>query len=114
MQKTGFHFKWSNQPIQSGNVISVAPGHELSHLAYGFSYVFNKQVWKRFPFPVQNIGEDGEFINGAFRSGIPIVLIQDDIGLCLHIMHHSNSSTVFPQYELPPLIAKKLFPDIEW
>jgi len=111
LSKTGLHFLWG---AGSKEAIVLSPREaENRHLGYGFSYVFNKQVWQRNPFPATNFCEDDLFIKAAIRNGYKITLINDDgehSGLCLRLLHWSNSSDNFPQYIIPEFIARQQFP----
>lgn len=112
MQKSGYHFCWSAQPesvvhIDQNNTAAVD-----IHLGYGFSYVFTKSVWEKTPFEPVSFAEDGLFIRSAIANGFKTVLLNDDDGLCVHILHQFNTSRCFPQYVIPSTIVRKIFPDL--
>ena len=113
MEKSGLHFRWSGGPMEC---LTFQPGYapfEMNHYGFGFSYVFRKQVWARNPFQHLDHNEDGEFIMAALRQETPIALVGDDIGLCLHVLHQSNSAVCLPQYLLPEALVRRIFPGFQ-
>ncbi|WP_179404109.1 glycosyltransferase family 2 protein [Burkholderia guangdongensis] len=108
--KEGPHLRWSPAPM---TVVTLEPGNGAfrdNHLGYGFSYCYRKSVWAGHPFPHQQFNEDGEFIVNAVARGTRVALLQDDAGLCVHVLHQSNTSICFPQYVIPDVLVQRLFP----
>jgi glycosyltransferase involved in cell wall biosynthesis len=113
LKKDAPHFVWSG----SSNIelIRIPPSEEQEnvHLGFGFSYVFKKKVWEKGPFPPRPWGEDTPLINAAIGNGFKIHLLNDQVGLCLHIVHGSNCSTAFPQYVIPDSLITHFFPGLD-
>ncbi len=82
-----------------------------NYLGYGFSYVYKKSLGKEMLFPDINFGEDSQFIKKAILSK-KIGHFQDKKGLCLHILHTSNTSRCFPQELKKYEQLKLIYPDI--
>ena len=109
--KFGLHNVFSRKPITSMMVTDASSeAWANNHLGYGFSYVFRKSAWRRATFPDQNFGEDSGFIRAAQAAGCRVNHFADTDGLCLHILHPSNTSRCFPQYVLPPFMFDRYFP----
>lgn len=90
------------QPVQDGNV-----------RGFGFSYVYRKTAWQAAPFPDRDFGEDYAWIQ-ALGDRCRIRAIPDAQGLVLHIIHRANTSRIFPQFLLPPVLLTHLFgPDVQ-
>ena len=112
LNKTGLCFRWSAED-EEALVIRSPRELENTHLDFGFSYVFRKQIWQRNPFPVTNSGEDNQFIRAAIGNGYRITMVNDDgdhCGFCLHLLHRFNSSDSLSQYVIPEFVAQPLFP----
>jgi len=81
-----------------------------NHLGFGFSYVFRRKVWEASPFSDSvDWNEDAPFAAAADRA-FRLLHFKDRGGLCLHILHEGNTSRSFPQYRLPSLALRWLFP----
>jgi len=110
--KTGLHFRWSEHSEKA--LLLDSPAElETVHLDFGFSYVFDKTLWQRSPFPETTFGEDSQFIQAALNHGYRVTLLKDDgdqCGLCLHLLHSFNSSDSLPQYVIPEFMARQKFP----
>ena len=85
---------------------------ENNHLGYGFSYVYKRAVWEAVKFPEIDWNEDGEFTLAA-RSKFKVDGIHDTTGLCLHFFHPGSTSRCFPQYYLPKLLFRDIFPKLD-
>ncbi|MGA9917330.1 MAG: glycosyltransferase family 2 protein, partial [Paraburkholderia sp.] len=85
---------------------------EHNHLGFGFGWAYRKEVWEKSPFPNKNWNEDGEFALKA-REAFKLDGLIDTQGLCLHVLHLSNSSRSFPQYHLPNCLLNRYFPSLE-
>lgn len=105
----GHHYTWTK--AGRGHVVvderNVAGLLDM-HLGWGFSYVYRRSAWARNPFPDVRWNEDTPFAKaiearGGFRH------IPDQRGLCLHVLHRTNTSKCFPQHELPTFLAERLF-----
>ena len=106
MQKSGYHFCWSQRPISVVHFGERNSTFADNHLGYGFSYVFTKSFWEKNKFPSLPFGEDTSFIKSAISSGFKLLLLDDDLGLCIHILHQFNTSKCFPQYMMPSAIIR--------
>jgi glycosyltransferase involved in cell wall biosynthesis len=111
-RKTGRVHVW--QPPQPRTVRRLTNennrGLENVHLGYGFSYVYRTEVWRRQPFSEHAFrGEDEPFASAA-RAAFRVEHFRDLRGICLHVLHASNMSRCFPQYELPRFMLRALFP----
>jgi glycosyltransferase involved in cell wall biosynthesis len=108
--KTGIHFVWTVDSVKT-HFLTTEDNLRLSanHFGYGFSYVFKKSVWKHCQFPDLDWNEDGEFMSKAVQSN-SLIMLPDQSGICLHIVHGNNSSRCFPQFLLPPFLMTQLFP----
>ena len=110
MQKEGPHLRWSRAPM---TVVTIEPGDAAfanNHFGYGFSYCYRKSIWAGQPFLHRQFNEDGEFIMSALARGTRVALVQDSAGLCVHVLHQSNASISFPQYVMPEVFVRRLFP----
>ena len=97
--------------VESGQPLTPVHGqpvNEANRLGYGFSYVYRKSAWQAEPFPDQDFGEDYAWMR-AIAQKHPVRAIPDAQGLALHIIHGANTSRVFPQYVLPPVLLDHLF-----
>lgn len=112
MQKYGYHSCWSAEPETISYIEQNNTSFANIHLGYGFSYVFTKSVWEKTPFEQVSFAEDGLFIRAAIANGFKTVLLNDDDGLCVHILHSFNMSKCFPQYVIPSTIVRKIFHDL--
>ncbi|WP_204848498.1 glycosyltransferase family 2 protein [Rhodopila globiformis] len=81
----------------------------VNHLGYGFSYAFRRKVWDAVKFPDVNWSEDYLFSKAAAER-FRIDGVRDRAGLCLHYLHPASTSRCFPQYQLPPFLASRMFP----
>jgi hypothetical protein len=127
--KTGGLFYWSSAevlPVHFRVEAAVAPrpiamaglgaGRDAwldEHLwGYGWSYVYRRELAAAAPFdPARNHGEDMAFVRAARAAGRRLRAIPDEQGLALHLIHHANSASVFPNHRLPPFLLGKLFGD---
>ncbi len=111
--KEGIHFICSQQ----GTKLTLLT-HEnnnamaANHLGYGFGWIYRKRVWETIKFPDINFNEDGNFAALAQQS-FRLDGIQDQQGMCLHILHLTNTSRCFAQYRLPHFALKTYFPALK-
>jgi len=77
---------------------------------YGFSYFYKKSCWIESPFPDKDHGEDSIFFENLLSKRKKIQFLQDEEAICLHVIHKTNTSRCFPNYIIPKVIHKKLFP----
>lgn len=110
MRKTGLHFCWSGEPATLYDMPEGSKVFLENHLGFGFSYIYKKRLWEEHPFELVSFNEDGLFAVSARARGARIALPADDSGLCLHVLHTSNSSKSFPQYVLPDVLVERHFP----
>ena len=109
LEKTGIHYIWSPEPMVVGTIENTNTDLLDVHLGYGFSYVYKRKVSQTIRFESTSFNEDAPFIKAAMALGFKTQLLGDDVGLCVHVLHHHNSSKCFPQYVLPTPIVKRLF-----
>ncbi|WP_042298410.1 glycosyltransferase family 2 protein [Paraburkholderia bannensis] len=110
LRKSGLHFRWSRQPMTSLSFPTEHKAFADNHLGYGFSYVYTKRLWAAGPFEPSSFNEDGAFTQAACRRGAKLMLVADDVGLCVHVLHAYNTSASFPQYILPDALVAQHFP----
>ena len=79
---------------------------------YGFSYFYKKECWSKSRFPDRDHGEDSIFVEQLITANKRVQLSQDGSGVCLHIIHHGNTSKCFPNYIIPRCLEHKLFPGL--
>ncbi len=112
--REGLHFKCSNQGVQ---LIKVEKNSDAvfsnTHLGYGFGWTYKKAVWENSKFPDKNWNEDGEFALKA-RNNFKLDGILDTEGICLHILHATNTSICFPQFHLPDFMLSRYFPTFKF
>jgi glycosyltransferase involved in cell wall biosynthesis len=77
-------------------------------LGFGFSYVYKRKLWDDIGFPDVNFAEDLCFMAEATAKH-SVLLNQDRIGMCLHVIHQTNLSGCFPQFMLPKFLAHSIF-----
>jgi len=108
-QTTGLHYLCHADGLRLGN---FTPQNNASlannHLAYGFTYVYRKKIWAASPFPARDLGEDTEFVAAA-AAAFPVLSMEDQSGLVLHVLHANSTSSCFPQYHLPQFLLRSLF-----
>jgi glycosyltransferase involved in cell wall biosynthesis len=81
---------------------------------YGFSYVYRKSVFDKVTFQDSNFGSDFRFMGDLVKAGYKGVAIRDETGICVHMIHAANVSSIYPQYLLPEFYLTRIFgPDIE-
>jgi glycosyltransferase involved in cell wall biosynthesis len=112
-QTEGAHFVWSPGSEAALTTFDDSPESRDRHLGYGFSYVFEKKVWEATKFPDIYWNQDTPFIKAAIENGFKVALLNDQAGICLHILHESNVSASFPQYVFPRDRMHGLFDDLD-
>ncbi|MBB3261788.1 hypothetical protein F4827_006660 [Paraburkholderia bannensis] len=110
LRKSGLHFRWSRQPMTSLSFPAEHQAFADNHLGYGFSYVYTKRLWAAGPFEPSSFNEDCAFALAARAREANLLLLADDIGLCVHVLHAYNTSASFPQYILPDALVARHFP----
>lgn len=80
-------------------------------LGYGFSFAYKRSAWHCIKFPDVSFCEDLYFMTEAAKTK-SILLLPDNVGICVHFIHCTNMSGCFPQYMIPPFILRVLFPDL--
>jgi len=107
------HFKVGNGPTTLFSAQRFGPDFiEKNVDGYGFSYVLRQSVFNTMRFPDQDFGEDLALVQSLRKRGCTIVHIQDERQSVVHMMHGRTTSMVFPQYRLPPGLARQLFPGL--
>ena len=99
--KDGAHFVWSPRSEMGLTSFGDSPESRDRYLGYGFSYVFEKKVWEATKFLHIYWNEYTPFIKAAIENGFKVELLNDQAGICLHIVHENNVSTSYPQYVFP-------------
>ena len=111
--KEGLHFECGDQAVRLTMLTKDKNGGLVhNHLGFGFGWAYRKEVWQRSHFPDKDWNEDGEFALAAAEN-FKLDGISDDRGICLHILHASNTSICFPQYQLPAFMLRQYFPLIK-
>jgi glycosyltransferase involved in cell wall biosynthesis len=104
----GPHFRISRRPLETVRLPEDPESVMANRLGFGFSYVYRRSLWERNRFLPLAAGEDTPFAAFAAGQGM-FKAIADREGICLHILHRSNSSLCFPQYRLPEWELERLF-----
>jgi glycosyltransferase involved in cell wall biosynthesis len=108
-QSTGLHYLCHVDGLRLTN---FTPQNNASltnnHLAYGFTYVYRRDIWQAHPFPGLDLGEDAEFVAAA-AAGYSVLSMEDQSGLVMHLLHAKSTSACFPQYHLPTFLVQSLF-----
>lgn len=112
LEKSGLHYVCDLKGVTLAK-LDNPESFATIELGWGFGYAYRKKVWQEIGFPDKDFAEDGEFFIKA-QSRFPSGGIVDADGLCLHEIHTGSSSRCFPQYRLPHLLLKKLFPEFQF
>jgi len=111
-QMPGLHLCWSKD--QMGSVVfgeDYAKGNgPKALLGFGFCYAYRRNVLEKAKFPDQDFGEDYVFIESVLAGGGRLHQFPDTTGICVHVLHQSNTSWCYPQYRLPPFMIERLMP----
>jgi glycosyltransferase involved in cell wall biosynthesis len=106
----GLHFDW-----EGGDIHPLYLNKENNarfaenYLAYGFSYVFKRDLWGPAKYPDVSGPEDSQFLKAAYR-GRSLLCLQDQLGMCLHVLQGDNLSRAYPQFFLPQFLLPRIFP----
>jgi glycosyltransferase involved in cell wall biosynthesis len=107
------HFSLSPLNSKTIDIKNVAKFQKQSMLhnkkGYGFSFAYTKKVAQKIDFKNVNLAEDYAFLSKAQKEKFKVKFLEDNEGLALHIIHDMNTSSVIPQYRIPPFLMKKLF-----
>ena len=95
----------SNKPLA---LVKGFPPNDAFINGYGFSYFYKKALWQKTNFPNKNHGEDYEWFL-ALKDNSIVKAIEDEFCLALHVIHKSNTSRCFPNYNMPNMLVDKLF-----
>lgn len=79
--------------------------YESFLIGYGFSYIFQKRIWTSTKFKDISFGEDSQFYENLFAKDATIKHFKDSQGICLHIIHTTNTSRCFPNFLIPNWLA---------
>jgi glycosyltransferase involved in cell wall biosynthesis len=110
-RKTGRHYMWSPpQPPQKLDIPAGTKWIENVHMGFGFSYVYRTEVWRRHAFEDEAHGWEDELFAVAAAQAFRFAHFRDLSASCVHILHGNNLSRSFPQYVLPRLARRWLFP----
>jgi cellulose synthase/poly-beta-1,6-N-acetylglucosamine synthase-like glycosyltransferase len=111
-QMCGLHLCWSKAPMSSvvfGDAYMESNGPRAL-IGFGFSYAYRRNIWEKVKFPDKNLGEDSDFISSVLAEGGRLYQFADTAGICVHILHKSNTSKCYPQYRLPPFMVERIVP----
>lgn len=112
-QQDGINFVWSNDPEITITDITTSPEQADMHLGFGFNYIFKKKVWVAGVFPDRFWNQDTPFAKAAIANGFKLCLVNDNIGICIHVLHGTNVSKSYPQYLIPRILIPNFFPNFE-
>jgi len=59
---------------------------------WGFSLVYLRSLWEMCPFLHMDLGEDYDLVLSFRRLGMPVLLINDNKGMCGHTLHNDNTA----------------------
>lgn len=107
MHTSGLHFRWDEGPMTVLSFPANSKRFADNYLGFGFSYIYTKRLWASQPFEPVSFNEDGIFAAAARARGVRLALPADEMGLCLHVVHNSNTSVSFPQSILPERLVKR-------
>lgn len=107
MHTSGLHFRWDEGPMTVLNFPENSKRFSDNYLGFGFSYLYTKQMWAKQPFESVSFNEDGIFATAARARGARMAFPADETGLCLHVVHESNTSVSFPQSILPERLVNR-------
>ena len=110
-RKTGRHYAWSPpKPPMKLHLGAHTKGLENTHMGFGFSYVYRADVWRRHAFDDDAHGWEDELFAVAAKQAFRFAHFRDVRGICVHILHGNNLSHCYPQYMLPRIARRWLFP----
>lgn len=96
-----------SEPPRPHNKKFTAIGYRSFLTGYGFSYFYRKKIWVKNKFKDINLGEDSCFYETILKQKGCINILQDNTGICIHIIHSNNTSRCFPNHILPNSLAEK-------
>ena len=79
---------------------------------YGFSYVYRRAKAMQVRFADMTAGEDFDFFHRFMAAGNRVEGFADVDNVAIHLIHQANTSSVLPQYALPPFLMDRLFPEV--
>jgi len=103
-----------NYNICPNTEYNIFPGFAQKQLdsfiwGYGFCYVFKKEIYPTVKCAAMNHGVDYDFILKLRKEGFTMKELPDKIGLCMHIVHATNTSRMFPNYRIPEFLIPAIF-----
>jgi glycosyltransferase involved in cell wall biosynthesis len=105
-----FHARFSGQGVEWMDTAGFHKNFLFdNYWAYGFSFVYRKEVGLTCPFLDQNWGEDLIFYKDLAARGFQARTVSDHEGWTVHIIHEQNTSVSYPQYLLPSFLVSRLF-----
>lgn len=107
-QTVGAHYRCGGDGVEIVNFAADNRPEWLSHLGYGFSYVYRRKVWQSAPFGAVNRVEEEAFIQAAMNK-FKLLSLEDQSGMVLHVLHGGSSTACFPQFHLPTFLLPVLF-----
>lgn len=93
-------FTGSEKPAANSTTFSSRQ-YESYLTGYGFSYIFKKSTWSSVKFDDISFGEDSRFYEKIASQKACIKHLKDTQGICLHVIHSTNTSRCFPNYLVP-------------
>lgn len=109
-QTEGRAFDWNDPKIRE--VDMGALGLDQNFAGYSSTFVFEKALWRRFPFPELSWNEDAPLTLSAIGAGERVIGIDEIAGRFLRLCHASNISRVFPYQFLPPELVIRGEPEL--
>ncbi len=107
----GLHFAWDGGDVQPVILTNENnQGFIENYLGYGFSYVYKRSLWGAQRYPDESGPEDGKFLRSVYH-GRNLLCVDDQMGICIHVLHGKNLSFCYPQFFLPQFLTKHLFPN---
>mmetsp|Transcript_58514 Transcript_58514/g.161944 ORF Transcript_58514/g.161944 Transcript_58514/m.161944 type:complete len:461 (+) Transcript_58514:3-1385(+) len=82
---------------RSWSVFDACDDEDRELFGWGFSFVYLRAVWQECPFAHMGLGEDYDFVRRLKQSGLPVILVYDDKGICAHTCHLDNTSGGDPE-----------------
>lgn len=86
------------------NVDDTAPDEFI--FGYGFSYVYQRRVALKWGFPNVTMCEDIDFMMKLRKEGCSVCLWPDLDGICLHVLHGRNTSSVLSAESVPRCVVE--------
>ncbi|QPN61041.1 glycosyltransferase [Synechococcus sp. CBW1002] len=91
------HFNFcGTEPVGKRLERFTAAAYRSFQTGHGFSCMYRKSCWEQTRFPDQELEEDSHFVERVLQRKGSVSFVQDDIGICLHIIRANTASRCFP------------------